>query len=128
MMWNEIMFRDILGFFPTYMRPPRGNCDGDCLVQMENLGYTVVMWNLDTDDRKNQPASNIWKSFEKFSAELWDPNHSGHGRVIALAHDNLPATLELAKHMISQAKAKKLEFVTVDSHMQANVDDPEPDG
>ncbi|KAK0668174.1 carbohydrate esterase [Cercophora samala] len=113
MMWNEIMFRDILGFFPTYMRPPHGNCDGACLGQMAGLGYTVVMWNLDTDDWKNQPASNIWKSFEKFSAELWNPDHSGHGRVISLAHDTLPATLDLAKHMISQAKAKKLRFLTV---------------
>ncbi|KAK4172899.1 carbohydrate esterase [Triangularia setosa] len=113
MMWNEIMFRDILGFFPTYMRAPHGNCDGACLTQMGNLGYTVVMWNLDTEDWKNQPASNIWKSFEKFSDELWNPNHKSYGKAIALAHDTLPATLDLAKHMIGQAKARKLQFVTV---------------
>ncbi|KAK0732347.1 hypothetical protein B0T21DRAFT_384662 [Apiosordaria backusii] len=79
MMWNEITFRDILGFFPTYMRPPHGNCQATAL----------------------------------FSDELWNPNHSSYGRVISLAHDTLPATLNLARHMISQAKARNLHFVTV---------------
>ncbi|KAK4646852.1 uncharacterized protein QC761_0028450 [Podospora bellae-mahoneyi] len=58
-MWNKIMYRDILGFFPTYMRSSHSKCDGACLAQMGGLGYIVVMWNLDTEDWKNHPASNI---------------------------------------------------------------------
>lgn len=106
MMWNEIMYRDILGFFPTYMRSSHGKCDGACLAQMGGLDYTVVMWNLDTEDWMNQPASNIWESFEKFSAELWNPEHSGYGRVITLAHDTLPATLDLARHISARPKQR----------------------
>lgn len=52
-MWNEIMYRDILGFFFIYMCLLYGKCDGVCFVQMGGLGYIVVMWNFDIEDWKN---------------------------------------------------------------------------
>jgi peptidoglycan/xylan/chitin deacetylase (PgdA/CDA1 family) len=38
----EIAFSDILGFFPTYMRPPFHKCDSDCAADLNDLGYHVV--------------------------------------------------------------------------------------
>lgn len=39
---NEIALTDILGFFPTYLRPPYESCNADCLNDLRDLGYHVV--------------------------------------------------------------------------------------
>jgi len=44
MIKNEMALRNILGFFPTYMRPPYSNCDAQsgCQADMVSLGYHIV--------------------------------------------------------------------------------------
>jgi peptidoglycan/xylan/chitin deacetylase (PgdA/CDA1 family) len=42
MIRNEIALVDILGFFPTYMRPPYTSWNADTLIEMGKLGYHVV--------------------------------------------------------------------------------------
>lgn len=32
----------IAGVIPTYFRPPYGSCDGQCLQELDSLGYHVV--------------------------------------------------------------------------------------
>lgn len=39
---NEMALVDILGFFPTYFRPPYTRCPDDCLADLGKLGYHVV--------------------------------------------------------------------------------------
>jgi peptidoglycan/xylan/chitin deacetylase (PgdA/CDA1 family) len=39
---NEIALTKILGFFPTYMRPPYSFVNADVLADMKTLGYHVV--------------------------------------------------------------------------------------
>ncbi len=46
--WNEIAFNDILGFFPTYMRPPYSICEKSCQSILSSLGYHIVYFDLDT--------------------------------------------------------------------------------
>ncbi|KAI2630521.1 carbohydrate-binding module family 18 [Xylaria nigripes] len=65
--WNEIAFNDILGYFPTYMRPPYSICPTDtCGSQLANLGYHVTYFDLDTegylhdDPTQIQTSKNIW--------------------------------------------------------------------
>lgn len=38
----EMALNDILGFFPTYMRPPFNKCGEGCQSEMEDLGYHTV--------------------------------------------------------------------------------------
>jgi peptidoglycan/xylan/chitin deacetylase (PgdA/CDA1 family) len=38
----EMAMRNIVGFFPTYMRPPYSSCNSDCLATMAALGYHVT--------------------------------------------------------------------------------------
>jgi peptidoglycan/xylan/chitin deacetylase (PgdA/CDA1 family) len=38
----EMAMRNIVGFFPTYMRPPYSSCNSDCLATMDALGYHVT--------------------------------------------------------------------------------------
>ncbi|KAI1432733.1 carbohydrate-binding module family 18 [Xylaria sp. CBS 124048] len=65
--WNEIAFNDILGYFPTYMRPPYSICPTkSCGAQLANLGYHVTYFDLDTegylhdDPTQIQTSKNIW--------------------------------------------------------------------
>ena len=39
---NERAFVDVLGFFPTYFRPPYTRCPADCMAELGALGYHVV--------------------------------------------------------------------------------------
>lgn len=38
----------VLGVFPTYIRPPYGECDERCQTLLGELGYHVIRWNIDT--------------------------------------------------------------------------------
>jgi peptidoglycan/xylan/chitin deacetylase (PgdA/CDA1 family) len=40
--WNEMAFVDILGFFPTYLRPPYTDWTPDTLSYLSSMGYHVV--------------------------------------------------------------------------------------
>ena len=42
---NEEAFANILGFFPTYLRPPYTDCREDCIADLGALGYHVVSSN-----------------------------------------------------------------------------------
>ena len=48
---NEMAFTNILGKFPTYMRPPYSSCTADsgCEKDMADLGYHISYFNLDSD-------------------------------------------------------------------------------
>lgn len=53
-MWsNEMAIRNILGFFPTYMRPPYSDCTAEsgCEDDMAELGYHITYFDVDTDGR-----------------------------------------------------------------------------
>jgi peptidoglycan/xylan/chitin deacetylase (PgdA/CDA1 family) len=39
---QEMALNDILGFFPTYMRPPFNKCAAACMADMLELGYHIV--------------------------------------------------------------------------------------
>jgi peptidoglycan/xylan/chitin deacetylase (PgdA/CDA1 family) len=39
---QEMALNDILGFFPTYMRPPFNKCSAACKADMLELGYHIV--------------------------------------------------------------------------------------
>jgi peptidoglycan/xylan/chitin deacetylase (PgdA/CDA1 family) len=51
MVHNEMAIRNIIGKFPTYMRPPYSSCTAasGCQADMATLGYVVSYFDLDTD-------------------------------------------------------------------------------
>ena len=48
MHYTEMAFRNVLGFFPTYMRPPYSECNERCQVLMKKLGYHITYYSLIT--------------------------------------------------------------------------------
>lgn len=51
MVKNEMAIRNILGKYPTYMRPPYSSCVGSCPTILQKLGYVVSYFDLDTDGK-----------------------------------------------------------------------------
>jgi peptidoglycan/xylan/chitin deacetylase (PgdA/CDA1 family) len=39
---NEMVLTNILGYFPTYLRPPYFDCNQACYTDLQGLGYHVV--------------------------------------------------------------------------------------
>lgn len=96
----ESALLQIMGRYPTYMRPPYLNCGATCLSTMNTLGYHVISTNLDTLDwQYNTPTTN-WQSQQIFS------NSVSSGSLV-LAHDVHQTTVQLlAGYMIDTAKAR----------------------
>ncbi|TDZ29323.1 putative peptidoglycan-N-acetylglucosamine deacetylase [Colletotrichum spinosum] len=67
MVFNEIAFTDILGFYPTYMRPPFSICGSECQNQMVDLGYHITYFDLDTQGYLHTDPSQIGVSLG-----IWD--------------------------------------------------------
>ncbi|KAL2110225.1 hypothetical protein VUR80DRAFT_1446 [Thermomyces stellatus] len=95
---------EIIGKFPTYMRPPYFSWNGDNLDVLGELGYKVIHADLDTNDWRADMDASI-DEFESGIAE---------GRSIVLAHEVHHATAEeLVPAMISAVQEAGLEAVTV---------------
>lgn len=48
MVKNEMAIRNIVGKYPTYMRPPYSSCTETCQKVLTDLGYVVTYFDLDT--------------------------------------------------------------------------------
>ncbi|KAJ6445250.1 polysaccharide deacetylase [Purpureocillium lavendulum] len=111
MIYNEMAFRNIFGWFPTYMRPPYLDCPSSCLSLMSSLGYHVITTDLDTKDYENDSPTLIQNSKDRFSAGL--SNTSSSNSYIDLAHDiHYQTVVNLTAYMVSTAKQRGYQLVT----------------
>ncbi|KAF4968388.1 hypothetical protein FSARC_4185 [Fusarium sarcochroum] len=114
MIYNEMSFRNLFGWIPTYMRPPYLECnDGSgCLEQMSELGYHVVSMNVDTKDYENDSPDLIQISRDRYSAGI--SSDSENNQYIVLAHDVHGQTVQnLTSYMIDTAQDRGYRLVTV---------------
>ncbi|KAJ5772897.1 Glycoside hydrolase/deacetylase beta/alpha-barrel [Penicillium paradoxum] len=104
----EDAFMRILGFFPTYMRPPYLVATPAVLTAMADLGYHVISASVDTKDYEHDDPNTNWVSFQKFVAEV------NAGGTIVLAHDSHQYTVELlVENMLTEIEQRGLSAVTV---------------
>ncbi|QYS98728.1 Carbohydrate esterase family 4 protein [Trichoderma simmonsii] len=114
MIYNEMAFRNIFGFVPTYMRPPFLECGSSsgCIDTMEELGYHVISTNLDTKDYENDDPVLIQKSKDKFFS-MQSSDETDHSYIV-LAHDvHYQTVVTLAKYMIETSRERGYKLVTV---------------
>jgi peptidoglycan/xylan/chitin deacetylase (PgdA/CDA1 family) len=113
MVKNEMAFRNILGKYPTYMRPPYSSCNEACQNMLKTLGYIVSYFDLDTDDY-NQLA-NIQVAKDNFKRILDEtPGGPASGDRLAIGHDIHEATaLSLTGFMLEYLKSKGYRGVTM---------------
>ncbi|TGZ76251.1 glycoside hydrolase/deacetylase [Ascodesmis nigricans] len=106
----ETAFLDILGRYPTYMRPPFSDCNAACRATMDYLGYHVIFWDVDTDDYNNNDPVRIENSRRKYfnAVEQYRSNY------LVIAHDTQRETVRtLTKYMIDAARARGYSLVRV---------------
>ncbi|UNI21543.1 hypothetical protein JDV02_007523 [Purpureocillium takamizusanense] len=112
MIYDEMAFRNIFGWFPTYMRPPFLSCGSNCQALMSQLGYHIVSTNLDTKDYENDSPTQIQVSKDRYSAGM--SNTSISNSYIVLAHDTHEQTVtNLTDYMVRVAKDRGYKLVTV---------------
>ncbi|KAK1959974.1 polysaccharide deacetylase [Colletotrichum sublineola] len=113
MVYNEIAFTDILGFYPTYMRPPYSICGSDCQNQMVKLGYHITYFDLDTQGYLNTDPSQIGKSLAIWDAAMLakSPCNSSYLHIEHDIHEQIATTL--TNHMLDGVVANGWNAVTV---------------
>jgi peptidoglycan/xylan/chitin deacetylase (PgdA/CDA1 family) len=92
----ETALMNIIGKFPTYMRPPYFSYTQATLQTLGGLGYKVIDADIDTLDWQYNTAGGISQSINIFK------NGLASGGTLALAHDvhsttASPLTLEMIK-------------------------------
>ncbi|KAK2000448.1 glycoside hydrolase/deacetylase [Colletotrichum falcatum] len=113
MVYNEIAFADILGFYPTYMRPPYSICGAECVDQMTRLGYHITFFDLDTQGYLHTDPSQIG-----FSVGLWDAAMAArspcNGSYLHIEHDiHEQVATTLTNHILDSVVANGWNAVTV---------------
>lgn len=110
---TERAIANIIGRYPTYMRPPYGQCDEEsgCQKDMRDMGYSLVSQTFDSEDWKNA-AGNIQDSIALVKDYFNTLNPESH--LIICQHDFLGASVqELTPVLLDQIKAKGLKAVTL---------------
>ncbi|KAG7129928.1 Chitin deacetylase like protein [Verticillium longisporum] len=106
---NEKAFADILGFIPTYFRPPYTACDEECYQALGDMGYHVTDYDLDTKDWEAGGVNA--KARYSSAVKAADPSYSSF---ISLSHDIQDFTANgFVQFMIDVGKEKGFQFVTL---------------
>lgn len=115
MIWTEVAINEVLGYFPTYMRPPYDECPSTsaCPAVLERLGYHVVYQDVNNEDwRWNDPmtiqnAKDNWDSVLRRADPIKDS-------FITLEHDMMYQTVyNLTDYMFTTMREKGWRAVTV---------------
>lgn len=93
--------KNITGYTPKYIRPPYGDWDEKLL---EETDMSVVLWNVDPEDWKDQNA-------EVVAARVMKNTRSGD---IILLHDIFDSSVEAAFKIVDGLQDKGYQFVTID--------------
>lgn len=104
---------NIVGFFPTYMRPPYSSCNTACRATMSTLGYHITSFDLDTDDYNNVTPALIQNAKDNFFDAV-NPSNPATTSWLVIAHDIHEQTATtLTQYMLQTLQAKGYTAVTV---------------
>lgn len=107
---TDAIVSKIIGYHPRFVRPPYGEMLPDQVAWSRKSGYTVVNWDVDSVDWRNNPNSgiilhNIKKTLQPGSIVL---QHAGGGY-----GQDLTGTIQALPVLISQLRKKGYKFVTL---------------
>lgn len=96
----------LTGFYPNIMRPPYGALRIDSVEYLNDTGWKIVRWSLDTfdwDNTRNKPQEIINRVLDQH-----------HPNAIILMHCNGPATINALPGVIQVLRDLGYCFYTVD--------------
>ncbi|EAT80896.2 hypothetical protein HBI56_186420 [Parastagonospora nodorum] len=112
MVLTEMAIRNILGKYPTYMRPPYTECFESCQRVMKNLGYVIANYDVDSNDWRYQ--DNIQQAKDTFKNLIDQTGGPRSGHPIVLAHDIHEQTASsLVPYMLQYLKSQGWRGVTL---------------
>lgn len=114
---NERAIANIIGKYPTYMRPPYSQCaTAGCMADLQALGYHRVYFDLDTTDYLNPLPSMIQKAKDVVNAALLDKSSLDY---ISIQHDTIEQSVtNLTPYFYNLIKSKGWKGVTVGECLQ----------
>ena len=121
MVKNEMAFVNIIGKYPTYMRPPYSQCGAasGCQADMKALGYHRTYFDLDTQDYLNPLPTQIEASKDIVKNILGTPGATDY---LSIQHDIVQQSVtNLTSYYYGLIKAKGWKGVTAGECMN----DPE---
>ncbi|KAF5723792.1 bifunctional xylanase deacetylase, partial [Fusarium mundagurra] len=118
MIYNEIAFADILGYFPTYMRPPYSASNATTDAWLNELGYHITYFNLDTEGYLHDSPNTI-----STSKQIWDNTVEGRSpatnKWLHIEHDPVYQTVyNLTEYMLRSIRRNNFTAVTVGQCLQ----------
>ncbi|RKK76181.1 hypothetical protein BFJ69_g7067 [Fusarium oxysporum] len=116
--YNEIAFADILGYFPTYMRPPYSASNTTTDAWLNELGYHITYFNLDTEGYLHDSPNMI-----STSKQIWDNTVEGRSpatnKWLHIQHDPVYQTVyNLTEYMLRSIRRNNFTAVTVGQCLQ----------
>ncbi|PVH85606.1 carbohydrate esterase family 4 protein [Cadophora sp. DSE1049] len=113
MVKNEMAFNNIIGMWPTYMRPPYSDCtqESGCWDDMKALGYHRVYFDLDTQDYLNPLPSQVQNSKDIVKQQLAIPGVTDY---LSIQHDIVQQSVaNLSSYYFDLIQKKGWKGVTV---------------
>ncbi|KAF9159093.1 hypothetical protein DFQ26_006918, partial [Actinomortierella ambigua] len=103
--------KKLIGYRPLYMRPPYGSTNDLALNYLGNNGYTVVNWNIDSNDWRH--PKDVKAGLEAYTKVLKKSSAKKKGW-IGLQHDTYEETAtQLGPQVIDWLLANKYTVVPV---------------
>ncbi|KAL7941484.1 carbohydrate-binding module family 18 [Trichoderma barbatum] len=92
MIYNEIAIADILGVFPTYMRPPYSASNEDVDRWLGELGYHITYFDLDTEGYLHEGEEAIEIS-QDIARKAFDGKDEDTDSYLHIEHDTVANTV-----------------------------------
>lgn len=89
---------------PTHIRPPEGSYTAEIQKTISDMGYDIILWNVDTLDWKTRNASSVYSQVVSNGADGGD---------ILCVHDIYSTTVEGTLSAIDDLQKKGYKFVTI---------------
>ncbi|KAI8884133.1 carbohydrate esterase family 4 protein, partial [Backusella circina FSU 941] len=117
---TEEAVREITGVVPKYLRPPFGEADARVKALLKEMGYKLLMWNVDPHDYNHQMKENggdlIQKGFEEIVMGTGGVNnlnvHKDPGYV-SLQHDLYERSIRQVPKAVKLIQDKGFKMMTV---------------
>ncbi|KAK9692976.1 hypothetical protein K7432_014127 [Basidiobolus ranarum] len=106
---TEDAIQKAIGVKPKYMRPPFGSYSSEALKVLKDMGYTVIIWNLDTLDWKTK---NGPKTVNVFTKALKNAD-SKKDSYISLEHDIVKSSTQSVNEVINAIVSKGFKVTTI---------------
>jgi len=113
-MMNKLddLIEECVGYRPKYFRPPKGECNEECIKHFEELGYHVIEWDTDTNDwNLEMGVEERIAEVKRFLTEEWEKERENY---LILMHDVYDSTVNhIVPWILEHAPFDKYKFVTV---------------